>query len=286
MSLTQLAPYLELFKKKFPLEQIEKTVYMQGAEHHVIEINDKWICKIQKTSDSTTLEIEKKVLNLLKGKIKTKIPTVAYAAKGFIVYKKIAGIELTTNFYNCLGESEQNLLAADIAFFLYELHNGIELSEAQEIGLEQTNWPWSQQKIKEHAHLIGDQDLKEIFLIFIRNYQDIIVPLEQTKLIHNDLILRNIIVHPSTGRLSGIIDFTDAAIDSFYLDLRLNYMSIPKLSESIAEYYARLNNVPLIMENIYLYYIATEFSRYLQDHGKNSLAKARIIEGFNLLQKQ
>ena len=254
---------IDLFKKLFPEEKIITINENQGAEHHILDINNKWICKISKNLDSSILEIEANLLKALHGKLKTKIPAIEYYEPNFIVYKKIPGIELTSEFYENLNSEQKNTLAYDIAFFLHELHNSLTIDEARKTGLKDTGWPWSPEQLIQKAYLIDNAELKEVFNTFIKDYSNLRKePL--IKLIHNDMIIRNIIINEQDYRLSGIIDFTDAAIDDFYIDLRLNYMSIPELSKSIAENYSKIANVTINIKKIYIYYIATEFSRYLQ----------------------
>lgn len=284
----ELQNKLELFKRIFPNEKIVTVKQMEGAENYILEINNLWICKIPKNIHSNNLAIEAQLLNLLKNKLKTRIPLIEYYEPNFLVYKKISGTELTFEHYIALSPEQKDTLASDIAYFLYELHNSLPIETAKKLGLTQTNWPWPPEMLEAESTYLKDPTLIYIFNPCIQEYKDLRQTNVEVKLIHNDMILRNIIINEQTGKLSGIIDFTDVAFDDLYLDLRRNYLSIPKLSEAIAKQYAQHANMILNIRKIYIYYIATEFSRYLQHikEQKEDLdtIKLRIVETFKFLQ--
>lgn len=278
---------LELFKKIFPTVEIKSVSENQGAEHYILDINDLWICKISKNIESSGLEMEANLLKSLLSKLKTKIPIVEYYEAGFLIYKKIPGVELTNEIYEKLSKTQKDKLANDIAFFLHELHNSLNIVDAKKIGLIKNDWPWSPEKLNYHSFLIENAELKEIFQTFIKTYIYLRKE-DKITLIHNDINTRNIIIDPRAGQLSGIIDFTDVALDDQYIDLRFTYMSIHELSESIAKNYANIANILFNIEKIYIYYMATEFSRYLEyikEQKNNELYKInnRIISVLKIL---
>ena len=292
LSAAELKTQLAHFHQHFPTEVIKIVTENQGFVHRILVINDLWICKIPKdpanTQHSAALAVEAELLKALQGKLTTPIPVVAYVAPNFLVYQQIPGTELTAERYADLSQPQKAQLAHDIAYFLYELHRALSIAEAKQIGLMFNDWPWSPAKLIQQADLLTDPALKKIFTAFIKDYGDPrAVP--NITLIHNDMICRNIIIDPQTGRLNGIIDFTDAAIDDPYIDLRLNYLSVPALSAEIAVNYAQLTGDMPDLKKIYRYYLATEFSRYLeylsvQNLTELPIVKARIIQAANYLQ--
>lgn len=205
-------------------------------------------------------------------------------------YKKIPGTELTADFYHHLNAHEKEDLAHDIAYFLYELHNSLDTFQCQQLGLHATGWPWDADTLQQERVYLDDLVLIDIFDQFVQQYKQFKESVATTTLIHNDMIVRNIIVDETTKKLSGIIDFTDVALDDPQLDLRLNYTSIPSLSESIAHHYGKLNHKTINLKKIYSYYVATEFSRYEQHKKENKksldIIKTRITTTFSLLQQK
>lgn len=282
-----LHPKLMLFQQLFPAEKIITVIENQGMEHYILEINDTWICKVAKNSDHG-LAVENKVLQFLQGKLQTTIPVVVHYEPGFLVYRKIVGQELSVENYAHLTQAQKTKLTGDIAIFLQELH-ALDLAEVMALGLDCCNWPWCAQQLISQADLITDRVMQQLFENFIPRYLGL-KPEYAPVLIHNDLIIRNIIVDTKTGDLNGIIDFTDVAIGDRYLDLRLRWNSIPELVENVAIEYARLTSIKLELERIYIYYLATEFSRYLQlmqacETGKLTEVEARIIFAANRIRQ-
>lgn len=283
MNKSILKSKLEIFQQLFPDEKIVSIIEDQGMEHYVLDINDNWICKIAK-DQTEGLKIENKVLRFLEGKIKTNIPNVAYYEPGFLIYRKLAGIELSNELYENLNPAQKDRLADDLAIFLQELHT-INPVAVQALQLPWCDWPWPAQKLLEQANLIHDPEVQKLFNQFMPNYIAI-KPSINPVLIHNDLNSRNILIDPKTGALSGIIDFTDVAFQDVYFDLRIRGNCVPELVEAVAQKYAQLIGIKLDFKRLYLYYLATEFSRYIQFLQENKLdqlpeTKARIVWASN-----
>ncbi len=94
--------------------------------------------------------------------------------------------------------------------------------------------------------------------------------------IHNDVNVGNIIIDEQY-RLAGIIDFTDACIDDIWLDLRVRFNNDAELQTLITKAYCALKNIPLHPTKIWIYYIAAEFSRFVQSIENNNTEKLPVI---------
>lgn len=279
---------LKRFKELFPAEKIVTVEQAEGAEHLILDINNSWICKIAKVANETGLDVEAKLLQMLAGKLVTLIPVVEYYEPNFLVYRKISGVELSPELYSNLDQSQRATLAFDIAKFLHELHSALDPEIVQsELGLIATNWPWLPEELQAAAKNLNDPKLKLIFEVLINDYLHIKQAATEVCLTHNDLTIRNILVDPISGRLNGVIDFTDCALGDPCLDLRLNYLSIPELSAAIALNYIAISGMQIDLRNIYTYYLATEFSRYFQGvPAEMAKARARILALKFLIIKQ
>ena len=105
---------LELFKKQFPKEKITSVQEREGHDHSILEINHTWMCKSSKTEKGIILlEREVKVLDLLHGKITTKIPMPLYYEHNFLVYKKISGSPLLAYSFQRLGAIQKSKLVQE-----------------------------------------------------------------------------------------------------------------------------------------------------------------------------
>jgi thiamine kinase-like enzyme len=124
-------------------------------------------------------------------------------------------------------------------------------------------------------HLENNKDMLEVFDSIMKMYEeDISQPCEQT-LIHNDLDIKNIIVDPLTGKLHGIIDFTDAAFDDVAFDLRMRRNNPIEFVRAVSLVYAMINKSPQNAQKLYGYYFATEFSRYFEQIESGKIAEAQ-----------
>ena len=254
---------IDIFQKLFPHEKLVTLNEKCGNEHDVVEINDRWICKSGKTQEAAILIArDVQLLQLLHGKITICIPQVLFFEEGLLIYEKIVGVSLTLDFFSKLNQNQMDNLAAGIGLFLYELHNALPMNEVQGLGFEKTNWPWAAEKLQKAVHSI-DQDLKNVFDIFITDYTHQSAE-SNAALLHNDMAYQNIIVDEVTGKLHGIIDFTDAAIGNPHLDLRGRGQHDQNLTRLIVDYYAHLSHQLIDYKKIENYYLATEFSRYFE----------------------
>jgi aminoglycoside phosphotransferase (APT) family kinase protein len=257
---------LELFKKQFPQEKIKSVQERQGADHEILEINHTWMCKSAKTEEGVAaLDREVKILKALQGKILTQIPEPVYYEENFLVYKKIPGSPLISYAFFRYGNKQRSKLICELVEFLLQLHKAFDQEQAHNLGLMQTDWPWSVEKLQENRHYL--QDYPEMFEVFdniIKMHQKAQDQAFQPVLIHNDFAMNNIIVDPLTGQLRGVIDFADVAFDDPALDLRIRHNNPVEFSKAISFVYGLMNESQENPQKIYSYYFMTEFSRYFQ----------------------
>jgi aminoglycoside 2''-phosphotransferase len=257
---------LELFKKQFPKEKIKSVQEREGSDHSVLEINHTWMCKSSTTQEGIALlEREVKALNLLQGKIDVAIPVPVHYEDNFLVYKKISGSPLIPYAFARYGNKQRSKLMLEVAQFLTQLHKALTPEEITSLNLTQSDWPWSLEKLQAHRHYLADnKDLADVFDIIMSIYQEEMVVSFQPTLIHNDMSFKNIIVDPLTGQLRGIIDFTDIAFDDPQLDLRMRRENPSDYARALGMIYAMVNDPEHNPQKLYIYYFATEFSRYFQ----------------------
>ena len=96
--------------------------------------------------------------------------------------------------------------------------------------------------------------------------------------VHNDLHSDNILIDPKTKRLSGIIDFTSAAIDTAYHEFRYLHLIDLELVALAVQAYNQKSGENLTARNAYVYCMATEFSRLAEAMEQNKLIKADEIK--------
>lgn len=191
----------------------------EGDNSVAFVINDEYIFRFPKREEvKNQLEKEIKVLPKIRQHLSLAIPEFKFISPtlSFAGHTKIAGIPLSHKRYYSLEKKYQVSIQHSLADFLKQLHH-ISLLELQNCGLEV-------------------MDLKEEYANDLFNAKQFIYPnISESKqniishlfnaylndpthfnykpaLIHNDLSKDHILFDPSTGHLSGIIDFGDVAI--------------------------------------------------------------------------
>ncbi|GMU19808.1 MAG: hypothetical protein AMXMBFR12_09990 [Candidatus Babeliales bacterium] len=249
-----------------------------------------WVFRLAKSLDVCKhMSVEVQLLKTLENKIVLPIPKVIYYSKDDYVfgYKKIPGVLLSREIYMQLTPAEKNQFVDDFAQFLCELHTSIPLVAARNIAvpfttirLTDADWPLRPEALQAKlASSVTDKTLQELFDRFIIDYQRVVQSNQPLMVVHNDLHSDNILFDPKTKKLSGIIDFTSAAIDSAYHDFRYLHLIDLELVAHTIEAYNQIAPDRLIVRDAYIYCMATEFSRLSEALENNAMAKIAEIKG-------
>ena len=278
----QLGLAKAFLQKNVPELAIQTIEAKQGDEHSAIVLNDIWIFRFAKSRDvQQHMSLEIKLLKALENKITCAIPKVAYYFPEAYCfgYQKISGALLSAAMYAQLTAEEKKNLADDFAQFLHELHSKLSVDTAKPIGLSPADWPLRPEVLQAKlASSLNDKSLQKIFDRFIIDYQRLVNTEKKLVVVHNDLHSDNILIDPKTKRLSGIIDFTSAAIDMAYHDFRYLHLIDTELVALIVQAYNQKSGKNLTARNAYLYCMATEFSRLSEAMEQNKLIKADEIK--------
>lgn len=230
-------PDCHTFKKYLPpMKKLES--YLNDIHHHFPKLNIFSIQKIGEGDNSVAFEIngiyifrfpkreevkyqlekEIEMLPKIRQHLSFAIPEFKFISPtlSFAGHVKITGIPLSNKRYYSLGKKYQVSVQHSLAEFLKQLHH-IPLPELQNRGLDIMN-------LKEEYSDNFFNAKQSIYPNISENKRNIISHLfnaylnepanfnYEPALIHNDLSKDHILSDPSTGHLSGIIDFGDAAI--------------------------------------------------------------------------
>ncbi len=275
--------------KTIPDFSIKTIDEKQGDEHKIIEINGTWIFRLPKSLDVCKhMSVEVQLLKALENKIAFSIPKVIYYSKDDYTfgYKKIPGVPLSREIYMQLTPAEKNQFADDFAQFLCELHTSIPLDAARNIAvpftttrLTDADWPLRPKALQAKlASSLTDKSLQELFDRFIIEYQRVVAAEQKLVVVHNDLHADNILIDQKIKKLSGIIDFTSAAIDTAYHDFRYLHLIDMELVALAVHAYNQKSEEKLTVRHAYVYCMATEFSRLSEAMEQNDLIKADEIK--------
>lgn len=206
------------------IEQLE--INQDGLANDVVIVNRELVFRFAKTARSAKiLEIERRILDLLRPYISVEIPTPVSCENGVMVYSLLRGQPLLrATMLNLPAQSQQNL-AEQLGQFLYELHTVPISGVSQNLPLtlapvKRENWLDMQKRIAEN-----------VYPLLLRHQVDWVDRLFETALdtpeffdhnptlIHGDLAPYHVLFSAQPPRLCGVLDFGVSGIGDPATDL-------------------------------------------------------------------
>ncbi|MGA7729851.1 MAG: phosphotransferase [Chloroflexia bacterium] len=212
-------------------------------------VNGDWLFRFAYNEEgSRALEREIALLPRLVPTLSLPVPTITYSGRQhrngflFVGYPRITGVPLTFAFLQTLQPTEQEPFARDLALFLRGLHS-FSIEEARVLGVPACEYPfcrtedgiiegsaaelYNRESERLLNHPLLDRYLDQMTAGRVRTYVGMVVKalLHEPKrgdlplaLVHGDLSSEHILFDPTTRRITGIIDFSDAVITTPLLD--------------------------------------------------------------------
>jgi aminoglycoside 2''-phosphotransferase len=210
-------------------------------------VNDTWIFRFARNREgSRSLGREAALLPVLAHHVHLPIPNPIYFGKqfetGFILsgYRKIQGNELTRERLNALDLPDQEECARAMAGFLHDLHS-FDVERARSLGVLESDYPFARTEegliqgdaaaiYQEEAHRLAsytvlNKDTRVYCTRLAEQLAGSTAGEMAHSLVHGDLSQDHILHNPQTGRITGIIDFSDAIITTPLLDYVYLYHS-------------------------------------------------------------
>lgn len=231
----------------FPVE----TVAFEGEGDfcRAFTVNGEWLFRFAYNEEgSRALQREIALLPKLAPTLSLPIPNIQHSGRQsensflFVGYPKIQGVPLTSDLLQTLKPDEQERCASDLALFLRGLHS-YSVTEARALGVPESDYPFARteegisqgsaaeiykregERLVNHPHL--DKYLDGQIVGVLPTYAGILVKslLNEPELgamppalVHGDLSSEHVLFDPETRRITGVIDFSDAIINSPLLD--------------------------------------------------------------------
>ena len=214
-------------------------------------VNQAWIFRFAHNDEgSMTLEREAALLPRLAPTVHMAIPNIAYFGsrradgRAFVGYPKIQGVALTRERWLALEPLERERCASDLAGFLREFHS-FSTEEARSLEVPECDYPFCRTEDGimpgTASHLYG-RELRRLLGypaldVGARRYCERLVELLldggrgrdlPPTLVHGDLSHDHVLLDPQTGRVAGVIDFSDAIITTPALDFMYLYHAYGK----------------------------------------------------------
>lgn len=230
---------MEKIKLLYPNQDIKSLG--DGWCSSAFEVDDN-IIRVPKSSEAVGgYKKEEKILNFLKGKIKSvEIPNIKLIEEPFpySIHKKLHGENWTAEDYNKFTEKEKDKLANDAAKFFMELHS-IEIND--ELGLNK-----NLEVLEIEKYLSNEFSEKEI--IKINNYVKPLYSLEDKHLLHTDFYYGNSLLNKNR-ELKCVFDFGNTCYRNYhfeFLDLISPEAGEVDMLKRITKYYNKKIDMEII----------------------------------------
>lgn len=220
------------------------TFISEGWSNLVVDINDEWIFRFPRDEKFLPiLEREHLLLDRLRNHVSLSIPNYEFTGSktAFVGYRKIPGEALHTNMYLKLSEDVRQDIANTLALFLTQMHQAISLNEARSLGYEECKIPIQSIECSLLGTLPSD-DLKRMVSEALNYFKEYPYN-EHFVLLHNDFNGDNIAFDLNTQKITGVFDFSDAAIGHYSMEIAKLFRVHSDLARRTLKVYAHLNQV-------------------------------------------
>jgi aminoglycoside 2''-phosphotransferase len=251
------------------IEQFE--INPEGLINEVVIVNQKYVFRFARTEAyARILDIELRILDLIRPHISVSVPTPIYVSADSMVYPLLSGQPLSRKMVLGFGEDTQNHIAGQLGAFLYRLHT----TEITGLGWEipptrapvrRQDWTGIWQDVKDKIYpLFQKYQIEWAEDLFHSVLDDPKSSAWEPALIHGDLASYHILIDAQTRNITGAIDFGmagmgDAASDiggliSIYGETFVNRMhtSYPHLEKYIprARFYSQLLELEWVLRGL------------------------------------
>ena len=207
--------------------EIEQFVRDQeGLINDVLIVNKKLVFRFAKTEKyARILDIEMKILDLIRPRIGISVPTPVYRSSDCVVYPLLGGQPLSRKLVLGYDDNTQNYIAGQLGRFLFKLHT-TKISQVDwelpstRAPVKRQNWLDIQQRVKDKIYPLLQQYqvqwAEDLFNGVLENPESAEY---KPALIHGDLASYHILFDPQGGKINGVIDFGMAGMGDAASDI-------------------------------------------------------------------
>lgn len=216
----------ELLAAQFPeFADLDVSRFGAGDDHWLFSIGPEWVARFPQTAERVPwLAREIEIVSITAEALAPNIPIferIGVAANEFpypfVLYRKLPGVSVDQTPVQNLPE-----LAKDLGILLGKLHR----IDPLRIPPTPKNWEGhSWERLRTELVELADQARRllpsDLLLLAEPYLSGQIPPPSQNgpkRFIHDDICPDHVIVDPDTGRLVGLVDFTDAMVGEIVLD--------------------------------------------------------------------
>ena len=251
------------------IEQFERN--QEGLINDVVIVNQEFVFRFAKSEEyAKLLNIEMKILDLVRPRLGISVPTPVYRSSDCIVYRLLSGQPLSRKTVLEFDQSTQNHIAEQLGRVLYRLHT----TEISKVGWElpstrapvkRRNWLDIQERVKDKAYPLLQayqiQWVEDLFNSVLENPES---SEYEPALIHGDLASYHILFDDQERKITGVIDFGMAGMGDAVSDIgsliniygetfvKRMHKSYPNLEKNLprARFYAQLLELEWVLLGI------------------------------------
>jgi aminoglycoside 2''-phosphotransferase len=212
--------YLDLISTAFT-EPVHSAEAHRGDDFTVIEINGEWMFRFPISADApAVLEIEKQFLSEFASISPIPVPEYRIQGPGFVGYRKINGLLLSTGRFKALPAESQARIVQQIGSFLNVLHS-FPCDRARQMGMSEGWNGWRRKAFQtfraDIASRLSQKALRSSMACFEAFFSQTFTPV----VIHGDFYPRDhLFLDPKHLEISGVIDFGDLTLEDPACDLK------------------------------------------------------------------
>lgn len=224
--------YLQHIRQRYPELPVQSVRFLGrvGQYNDILILNEEIVFRFPRSIKSIDgLAVEKAILSRIQAGVPLPVPRPVYTSSGtgavgsvFVGYPFIPGRWLTRDLLDGLVRHHRRILAQQLASFMRALHDfpetyfGIELPQKDAI----ETWAVMYAQIQEHLYKLMRPDARAAVDEQFRSVLNHPEKLAFTpRLRHGDFGPTNILFDERKGKISGIIDFSEAGMGDPAVDL-------------------------------------------------------------------
>ena len=272
---------LDLIKYHFPKLKYKKAVIRKkGWDHDAILLDDKLLFRFPKDKDYSRFKKGVLLLQLLQKHTSTPLPSYKYVMPNYCggAYIMLEGKTLTKTRYKKLSSKAKTNIIKNLAKFLTEIHS-IPSAEVKKL-VEWEPWGvdthWKQDYAKKNKKVFPVLTKKQRVVIkaLYNNFLKLHIPKPIT-FIHWDLSDDHIFINENTGKINGIIDFSDASIGDAALDFTWFWELGEDFVQRLYKEYKGKKDKDFLLRSKYYYSLMFVNILYYALDGKHEIALSR-----------
>lgn len=204
----------------FSVESI--TLSNQGFDNMTFEVNGQWMLRFAKEEwHRPKFASETSVLRFLKGKTSLRIPNIEIEGKSFLysAYQKIPG-ERMQDLWGGLSHPEKNAVLEDLAGFLFEIHAAVSPEQAAKLNVRRFPFHWRPplEMLEMLQKRYYGAPWQGRALKALSRYLDTLNEKGPETFVHHDVHGANVLLDPTSKKVTGVIDFGDLCIGDIHRD--------------------------------------------------------------------